>query len=270
MKILIRSAVALLALGAIAVAGTTQVFGAGITGDTSRPDPFANYTAPTGPELTQEAAVKIASEEAARDGESNPGVSIGTGTLEAAMRTINHSFNLPEPTGSEGFQAMMQSSVYLVTMQGRFLLADARIRRGASLPTGEVLDLVIDAHTGAIEGRALPTPDQVAANEGIQLGRVAGPTYIKVTRLTGTVSGTVTKHGGPLSAAHHRNAAHVAVTAKHRGASVTTHTNSRGVYTLHLRPGKYTLSGPWAGCPAALVSVKAGGLVRRNIACSIR
>jgi hypothetical protein len=55
----------------------------------------------------------------------------------------------------DGERAAMEAPVYIIEMQGNFALADARVRQGESAPQGTVLRLLVDAHTGELEGRSL-------------------------------------------------------------------------------------------------------------------
>lgn len=275
MKRVRRALIVTAILGSMAFAGS-QIAGASSSAPEQSnvpPDPFGSYVTSTGPELAQEQVLAIAEKQAQQAGEPNPGLSIGTGTLEAAMRTINPLFNLPEPSESPGYAAMLQSSVYLVSMTGQFKLTDAHLPRGASAPTGAMLDLVIDAHTGGVVGRALPTPEQQAQTDGIQRQAVvAGHTIIRLRGITGTITGVMRIAGGPRRTAQAgvRTASHAVVTARHPQVTVRTVTNAKGVFTLHVFPGGYRVSGSQAGCVPAVVRVRAYRVTRVNLLCSIR
>jgi hypothetical protein len=56
---------------------------------------------------------------------------------------------------TSGERAAMEAPVYLIELYGTFTLADARVPQGEAAPQGTVLRLIVDAHTGAIEGRSL-------------------------------------------------------------------------------------------------------------------
>jgi len=145
---------AVLVLGALLVGGT-QILSASASSDSQSTDPLASVALPSGPELALEDVLEIARAESTRAGEPAPSaVSAGKGTLEDAMRSIDPSTSFPEADAN--VRKMLGAEVVLVVMHGNFTLADAHVRKGAPPPTGTVLDLVIDAHTGDVIGRALP------------------------------------------------------------------------------------------------------------------
>jgi hypothetical protein len=119
-------------------------------------DPYANYTAPTGPLLTMAELKALALAEAQRDGEPAPtGLTVGSGTLFAAMdvMTPNSAPQTPLAAMSSGDRAALEAPVYVIEMHGEFTLASAHQRHGEGPPQGTVLRLLVDAHTGMLEGR---------------------------------------------------------------------------------------------------------------------
>jgi hypothetical protein len=127
----------------------------------SEPGGAVNYTPPTGPELTIEQVKKIAVTQAQENGEPSPAdITVANGTLEQALHVMDHEL---EPNGPGG-TAEMDSSAKLVVMHGNFTLTAARVPREHVPPKGSVMDVVIDAHTGFVEGRSIG-PDAPNLNE---------------------------------------------------------------------------------------------------------
>jgi hypothetical protein len=273
MKVMRRGLIVSAVLGCVAVSSASQVFGAAPGSDNvvGSPDPFGSYVAVTGPEISQSQILALATTAAQRAGEETPGVSIGTGTLEAAMRTVDSSFARPEPNGSRGYSAMMDSPVDLVAMTGQFTLLDARVPIGAPAPKGNVLDLIVDAHTGALIGRALPTPEAQLAQAGIGPTAVAARVRIALHAVTGSVSGQLFVSGGPPPVSGTRPGDRFKVVAT-KGPQIvsSTRTGSKGRFTLRLRPGSYMVSGAGADCLKKPVRVRSGKTTSVKLACSIR
>jgi hypothetical protein len=265
-------------LSCVAVSAATQVFGASPRSATAlgSSDPFASYVAPTGPDISEPQVLAAATMEAKRAGEQSPAVSVGTGTLEAAMRTVDSSFTRPEQSGSPGYAALMNSAVELVAMTGQFTLPDARVPPGAPAPKGNVLDLIIDAHTGGLIGRVLPTPEAQLAQTAA--GRVAVASRAHITlhavtasAVTGAISGQLFVSGGPPSEGGTRPGQGfkvVATDATHIAGSART--GSKGRFTLRLRPGSYMVSGTGAVCLKKAVRVRSGKTTAVRLTCSVR
>jgi hypothetical protein len=144
------------AIGILGVAlafgiGATQALSATSSAPTASSLTTSNvYTPPSGPELTTEQVREIAVSQALVNGESNPtDVTAVNGTLQEALRAMDPSM------GSPGDEAEMNSSAKLVVMHGHFTLAAAQVPHGHTAPTGSVMTLIVDAHTGFIEGRSI-------------------------------------------------------------------------------------------------------------------
>jgi len=150
----------LLAVICITVAATVGVkHTTGASADPSTEavfEPFANYVAPTGPEISLDAVRQRALQEVKEAQDEDPiSVSVSTGSLQAALEVM-HPQSMPtsaEETASTGGEALLASTVYLVEMRGDFTLTNARVPPGQSSPHGSVLELLLDAHTGELEGR---------------------------------------------------------------------------------------------------------------------
>jgi hypothetical protein len=127
-------------------------------------EPYAAYVPPTGPLLPLATVKTIALEEARRDDDGDPSsISAASGTLLSALNVMSPN-SAPTTALSampDGERAAMEAPVYIVEMHGSFTLAAARVPRDESAPQGTVLRLLLDAHTGAVEGRSLGSAVQV-------------------------------------------------------------------------------------------------------------
>jgi hypothetical protein len=105
-----------------------------------------------------------------------------------------------------------------------------------------------------------------------ETGQTAGAPGNCCTLHPGTITGVMRIAGGPhrTAQADVRTASHVVVTARHPQVTVRTVTNAKGVFTLHVFPGGYRVSGSQAGCVPAIVRVRAYRVTRVNLLCSIR
>jgi hypothetical protein len=130
-------------------------------GATAAADPLANYRAPQGPVLSDAALHKVALASAARAGDTAPtSIAAVNTTLGAAISSEPHNAAV-QPTPET--EALNSSAVVLVIMHGHFTLNHEPIPQGAVAPTGSVLTLGVDAHTGAVELERL----QDAAASGV-------------------------------------------------------------------------------------------------------
>lgn len=126
------------------------------TAGSREPAPMAGYVAPSGSVMSEAAVRAIALLAAERSGEASPAeVTISEGSLSQVMALMEpQSASLPTAQSS-GESAWLEAPTYRVRMTGSFELDYARVPPGEAIPTGSVLELAIDAHTGAIEGRRL-------------------------------------------------------------------------------------------------------------------
>jgi hypothetical protein len=266
-----RRLVVVMVLAGAALFAAVQVLSASAGPSQATPaDPFAGYVTPSGPDIPLERVVALADARSAEAGQPDPPMSEGKGTLEAAMRTIDRSTNLTEQT-SRGYRAMLATPVDLVVMQGRFTLGDALVPAGRPMPTGSVLDLVIDSHTGAVIGRALPTPEQQQQNESVPLASIASRGLIAVHKVTGVIAGRLYASGGPARAGHGLRPGDrfaVVVTRGARTLAKTT-TTRLGAFRIQIAPGRYELVGRTGRCKATKVVVKSGKTTHATLYCSL-
>jgi hypothetical protein len=144
---------------ALLAGGATETLAAGDGSGTTTPAeaPSAGaptYTAPAGPLLADAQLDAIARRGAAVAGDASP-VSIQAvdTSLRSAMEIDPHN-SLPQAPDA-GEAALEASTVAVVAMHGSFTLEDARVPPGRGAPSGTVLTLIVDAHTGQVEGRAI-------------------------------------------------------------------------------------------------------------------
>jgi hypothetical protein len=252
----------------VVIAGLTfgglQILSASATNSTqSTASPFATTEPPSGPELSLERIEGIAQEVSERAREPHPSMKVGEGTLEDAMRTIDPTTTFPE-TG-QAVRNMLKESIVLAVLHGHFVVNDAHVRKGAPPPEGTVMDLVIDRHTGAVVGRALPAQE---AEGGLPLATVASAPR------TGLLVGRLGVGGGPLKRHGRRSATPptgltVLITGRHFSRKVVTASN--GTFRARLKLGSYTVRGLVGGlCPSVNVLIKAGKQTRTTVLCSIR
>jgi hypothetical protein len=248
--------------------------------------PFASVQVPSGPELPVTHVEEIAQTQAARAGDAGPSMSLGKGTLEQAMRSIDPSTAFPQTEASASTETgaqirkMLSEPVTLVVMQGQFTLINAHLRKGAPPPTGAVLDLVVDSHTGAVVGRALPIRQEVPIQEGGALVSVVSRGRIAVHSVMSVISGRLLVGGGPLrrGGSAVTGGSHWRVTVS-RGARVVAKlvTNGKGGFAVRVPAGRYTVAGRLpAGRPCGIpqatkrVVVRASKKTEVQLACSTR
>ncbi len=260
-KALLATAVVVIA----AATGLTAILSASASTAPAPPSyPFASVVMPSGPLLPLERVEQIALGVSTRAGEPSPAMSVGSGTLEDAMRSIDRSTTIPEP--SPGLRAMLAEPVVLVVMRGQFTLKDAHVRKGDAAPSGNVLDLIVDARTGAVVGRALPIQQPTG-------GLPVEPVASVANAGTGTLAGQVTLSGGPrprTGAAGPRSAIGYKVLIARRGRLVAIATTSQRGYRVDLRPGTYEITGHVGICARKTATVRRARTTRVNLACSIR
>jgi hypothetical protein len=130
------------------------------------PTPEHDYVAPTGTTLPADNLRALAMTVAARQADDSSPSSIGllSGTLRQAAEAIDPQFTAP-PSTSAGITKWYQSQVDVLVLHGHFTLPTAPRPSGVSAPTGTVLTLVVDAHTGAIDGERLDDQDSAGLNQ---------------------------------------------------------------------------------------------------------
>jgi hypothetical protein len=127
--------------------------------------PFASYAQPTGPELSDSSMRSVALREAARAGDSKPSRMTGANaTYDDAAKALDPGATRSPPS-SEREASYRQSAVVVVVLHGHFTLK-ASTPAGRRAPSGQVLSIVIDAHTGLVEFRAIEESEPELAQLG--------------------------------------------------------------------------------------------------------
>jgi hypothetical protein len=120
------------------------------------PPPLTGYQPSSGPLLSDEKIAEVARSEAVAAGEESPSMSAVDSTFKSAEEA-GEDVSVSDAT--PGMAALAKSEVVVVTLHGQFTLESAPVPKGRSAPSGSVLTLVIDAHTGWIDSRELTDSD---------------------------------------------------------------------------------------------------------------
>lgn len=208
-----------------------------------------SYVAPTGPELLLEGVRAVALKEAELSGVPSPsGMTATRSTFAAAQGVMQPGAPITGPS-----EAWLESSAYLVVMHGNFT-AHRSIPRGSEAPKGTVMSLILDSHTGRVEGESIgsvtPNPGQLDAARQLS----ASPTA-EVASNNGTIVGRVYENGSPPpKRGIQPPPPHVAVgfpvlafSAAPQGLQITnivarTITRRDGSFRLSLKPGHYWIA----------------------------
>jgi hypothetical protein len=160
MRKILKVSVACTALAGM-VFGATQAGGAPSSPTESEasqanaPNPFNDYTQPAGADLSDDAVKSIALEQAAIAGDAEPtSITATSSSYAAAVHALDPGASMPA-SESAGEESYRRSSVQVLVMNGDFKLSNSRVPKGRTEPSGPVLFLVIDAHTGKIEVRGV-------------------------------------------------------------------------------------------------------------------
>jgi hypothetical protein len=122
------------------------------------PNPYASYRPPTGPTLSDEAIRSAALTLAAAAGDARPSAISAVNTnLVAAMQSADKRF-VPSAAQSPEEASYEQSAVVLTVLHGQFTL-NVSVPKGEPEPSGSMLFLVLDAHTGALDFRGVASTE---------------------------------------------------------------------------------------------------------------
>jgi hypothetical protein len=257
-------------------------------------DPSGNYEGPTGPELSLEAVNQIALRLALNANEPNPtDVAASRGSFAAAQAVMDpYSASPSTPTDPE-LAAWLDSSAFLVVMHGRFTPPMPH-PSGYAAPSGTAMGLIIDAHTGFIEGRYVGSyvPDLSKLGTVVQLGNqpiaeAATTRHFQKRKTTfrSAIVGRVLVGGGkhPHNGIQRSHAAPgylVFVTGPSgniRRSKVkiilTTRTKADGSFSIPIKPGRYQVGSKFPSgqyCSISTVTVRAGRHPYVGIGCSAK
>jgi hypothetical protein len=278
-----RIVATLATLGVLFVGGGAfALTGAGA--DTAKPEPnqeVFSYTAPTGPELTPVQAAEAGSYYARASAQEAGAlqIEVAHGT-DGQASAVNESRSPDEPATSNSPQiaAWRASTAYLVVIRGKQFAPSVPLKHGARQPTGTVLALILDAHTGQMEGLNLgPEAPNVAA-----LGQVTAlnipensttavaASVRAVPGWRGTLAGRVLVGGGPSRARRHP-ASYAKVLIQNAGHTLATATtNANGTFKVELLTGTYQVTARVGTCPPSKAVIKHRRTTSVNVSCSIR
>ena len=113
-----------------------------------------SYTAPTGPTLSDTALSTIANAVATEDGDST----VAPSTMETVQTTLEKALSATEPntvipaTRTDAYNRLLNSTTNLVVLHGQFTATNTPRPPGQPAMSGTVLELIIDAHTGWVDG----------------------------------------------------------------------------------------------------------------------
>lgn len=125
--------------------------------------PAADYVQ-SGPRLTQTQIEEVAQQEAARAGDATPGDATDTATMTTVDTSLLAAAEASPHTtamhaSSPGMESLLKSEVVVVVMHGQFEFSSAPVPKGQPEPTGTVMTLAIDSHSGWVDQRELTTSE---------------------------------------------------------------------------------------------------------------
>jgi hypothetical protein len=133
--------------------------------------PPNNEVPQSGPELSLSQVQQIALKYAKFANEPNPD------DMKVAQGLFVNEWNLVQKTVGNTSSGVSNelgaaNSAFFVVMHGSFTLSDVPVPPGRKSPTGTVMGLILDAHTGFPEGRYLgtTTPNIESLGSVVQLG----------------------------------------------------------------------------------------------------
>jgi hypothetical protein len=245
-----------------------------------------SYVAPTGPELSLEGVRVAALKEAELSGVPSPADMTATrSTFAAAQGVMQPGAPITGPS-----EAWLESSAYLVVMHGNFT-AHRSIPRGSRVPKGTVMSLIVDSHTGRVEGTSIGSTTPNPAQLGTVHQLSASSPTAEVASNHGTIVGRVYQEGSrpPIGGKRPRRPPPppVAVgfpvlvaSTPPRGFQITNIvaravTRKDGSFRISLKPGHYWIAarkkfpGGLTGllCQSTHVTVRARHRTRVNLVC---
>lgn len=119
----------------------------------SLPSPAGGFHQSTAPPLSASDLAAIAAAAASRAGDPNADVQGATRvdtSLESAMQAVDPRTEMPTSM-SDGYRNLLNSSTSLLVLHGNFSLSTAPKPPSANAPSGSVLEIVVDDHTGWID-----------------------------------------------------------------------------------------------------------------------
>jgi hypothetical protein len=242
---------------------------------------FAGYVAPTGPELELSKVQGIALTRASWAQDTEPtDTQAAQGTFEQVRHVMDPQLVTSAPT-SAGEEAYLHSQALLVVMHGQFTLDDAPVPKGQPSPTGSVMELIVNAHTGFVEGVYLGEHEPSALSS---LGSVidlqnpmaqSATVHRSATVRPTTISVHVYVAGGPERVARrgpHPARGLMVNVGRANGTMISTRTNRHGVVSFRVRSGHYLVTASFQlgqKCASARTVVQTGQTRNIQLYCSI-
>jgi hypothetical protein len=240
---------------------------------------MTSYRTPTGPELTARAATdRVVTEFAREDGGVLGPLSVTTthSTFAAAQAVVNAEPPSAAVTGGPAdITEWRNSPVYTVVMRaapGETFKPNVSVPRGDEGPTGQVMSVIIDAHTGQRESLNLEprVPSRLS-----ELGTAIQGEYpaVSAAQAASLPSGNVGFLVGQLYVSNKPAAGrYVFVGSQPMPRLSTRHkTGQHGVFSFRLAPGRYYVKAgkPNDGfCGATKVTVARHKYTKVNLHCS--
>jgi hypothetical protein len=210
---------------------------------------MTSYRAHTGPELTPTEATNIAVSLYARDDGKVFGaldvVTVHANLAENLAVAEGHTVTDAIYGGPADVAEWRLSPTYLVSMRapaGSSFSPNVPHPPSTSPPTGSVMTVILDAHTGwrvsmNLEQSMPPSIDELGPQLHTQIGAITS-----FARIAGPPLGNVGEVSGYVAVKKHREAGWK-VTARRKGTTVQVRRASKGgVFVFRLTPGTYTLS----------------------------
>jgi hypothetical protein len=256
----------------------TQSRAKGQTASTTE-ERMTSYRTPTGPEMTPEAATNLAVNRWAReDGQMDGALAVTTvHTVFAQAMAVANGQAANEATygGPADIAEWRTSTVYMITMKttsGTFR-PNVSVPRNQSAPSGSVMTVIIDAHTGMKEGLSLTAAPPTKLNElgpalQTNVPAVSSATTanhsVPMRKNVGAVIGRVDSGGRPVVGWH------VVVGHKLPRHTMISKTYEDGAFGFSLKVGSYEIAAKRPNgrlCDKRTVRIKRRTRTEVNLSC---
>jgi hypothetical protein len=134
-----------------------------------QPEPAEGYVEPSGAELNSAQLHPLVQELASQyneGGNEAKSVTAYNMKLSEAQRAMEPQMSSPTSSVTTGMSNWLGSGMDFVVLKGKFTLTNAPTPKNASAPSGSILEVALDAHTGRVDGIAVgaeaPTASSLA------------------------------------------------------------------------------------------------------------
>lgn len=211
---------------------------------------MTSYRTPTGPEMTPEAAINLVVNRWGREQGGMDGAltvtTVHTVFAQAMAVANDQAANEATYGGPADIAEWRTSPVYMITMQttSGIFRANVSVPRKQRAPSGSVMTVIIDAHTGIKEGLTLGSAPPTRLNELGPSLQTNVPAVSSATAAThsvrpgimGAIIGRVESHG------HAAIGWHVVVGHKLPRHEIVTKTYEDGLFGFSLKVGSYEIA----------------------------